>query len=113
MARDFARHIYKSKQWERARELCMRLHQGLCARCLARGEYTPAEIVHHKVHLSPENVDNPAVAFAQENLEPLCRRCHALEHPEIYGKTGAPDKPRRYGFDEFGNLVDLETYDTR
>ena len=112
MARDFARHIYKSKQWERSRELCMRLHQGLCARCLAQGRYTPAEIVHHKVHIGPENVDNPAVAFAQENLEPLCRKCHALEHPEIYGRADRAEAPARYGFDEFGNLVDLEEHDT-
>ncbi len=108
--RDFARGVYKSRQWERARGLCLRLHQGLCVRCLERGEYTPAEIVHHKVHLDAENVNNPAVAFSQDNLEPLCRRCHAAEHPEIYGRTQARPE-RRYGFDAAGNLVDLERRD--
>lgn len=106
MARDFAKRFYRSRAWEEARELCMRLNHGFCARCLAKGRYVTAEIVHHKVHLSAENISNPVVSLAQENLEPLCRKCHAIEHPEIYGDV--EDREERMGFDEFGNTVNLE-----
>ena len=104
MAEGEHRRFYHSKAWHDARELCMRLHHGLCARCLERGRYTQAEIVHHIQHLDSSNVSNPAISLSQSNLEPLCRKCHAREHPEVYGAL--PDGGR-VAFDEFGNLVDV------
>lgn len=106
MAREFARGFYRSKQWKQARESYFRQHQ-LCERCLRNGTLSKGEIVHHKVHLSPENIGDPSVSLSESNLETLCRRCHADEHPEIYGRQEVPGQ-RRYAFDEFGNLVDIE-----
>lgn len=65
----------------------------------------PGEIVHHKVHLTPKNIGDPSVSLSFDNLELVCRDCHAAEHPEIYG--GQEKAPRRVGFDEEGNLVEL------
>ena len=85
------------------RDAYMREGMGLCESCLRQGRYSRAEIVHHKVHLTPDNIDDPKVTLDFSNLERVCRKCHAIEHPEIYG-----DKPKpRVGFDEEGNLVKL------
>lgn len=103
MAREFAVAFYHSKAWKDTREAYMRSHRGLCEPCLARGVYKPAAIVHHKVHLTPENISDPSVALSFSNLELVCRDCHAAEHPEIYG--GAAVSDQRVAFDEMGNVV--------
>lgn len=102
MARDFARTFYKSKQWEDTRNAYMRMGDGLCEPCLRNGDYVPAEIVHHKIHLSPDNINDPEVTLSFKNLERVCRKCHAESHPEIYGIV---DEPCRVAFDQDGNIV--------
>lgn len=107
MARDFSRSFYKSKAWKQTRESYANSRSGLCERCLKRGILTPGSIVHHKEHLSPENINDPSVSLSFENLELLCRNCHAIEHPEIYGRV-EDGNDKRVGFDENGNIVNLE-----
>ncbi|MCI1244599.1 MAG: HNH endonuclease [Bacilli bacterium] len=36
--------------------------------------------VHHKVHLTPENVGDPEISINQENLMLLCNECHNKVH---------------------------------
>lgn len=104
MAREFAKAFYKSKAWEKTRQAYFETQHGYCERCLAKGIVSPGEIVHHKVHITPENIGNPAVTLAFSNLELVCRKCHALEHPEIYGQQ---PKEQRVAFDSDGNVVRL------
>lgn len=52
----------------------------MCERCLKAGIIRPGEMVHHKKHLTEENLNDPAVALNFANLELLCRDCHAAEH---------------------------------
>lgn len=104
MAREFAKGFYKSQAWKKARAAYFAYQQGLCERCRARGRITPGEIVHHKIHLSPSNINDMSIALGFANLELVCRDCHAREHPEIYGERPEP----RVAFDEFGNVVRLE-----
>lgn len=104
MARDFSRAFYRSRAWRSARDAYAASVHGLCERCLARGALVPGEIVHHRVHLTPENVGDPSVSLAFGNLELLCRACHADEHPEVYGRD-APREGPRVAFDENGDLV--------
>lgn len=111
MARDFAYTFYNSQRWKNTRDAYMRMGQGLCEPCLAAGRFTPAVIVHHKVHLSPENIDDPTITLNFDNLERVCRDCHAKEHPEIYGSE--TECIMRVGFDEDGNVVRLENSDER
>lgn len=59
---------------------------------MERGEYTPGEIVHHKIHVTPENINNPDIVLNFEHLELLCRKCHAKEHEEQYEKVRAAFK---------------------
>jgi len=70
-------------EFKKNRREALRRTKGACARC---GEY--AEVVHHK--------DGNKANHSIENLEPLCSKCHWLEHPhargsqkykKIYGKT--------------------------
>ncbi len=92
--RDFAKAFYLSKIWRKTREYIFKRDCGLCVRC-----GSPGEIVHHKKHLTPQNINNPAITLNEDNLELLCRNCHALEHEG----TLATDKELM--FDKEGNLV--------
>ena len=61
MARDFAKGFYKSKAWKDCRAAYFKAARGLCERCLSKGIYKPGEIVHHKEHISPDNIHDPKV----------------------------------------------------
>lgn len=93
--KEYAEKFYKSKAWQHTRQTYLERVGGLCERCLRRGLYVPAEIVHHRVHIGPENINDPRVTFDPKNLEALCRSCHADEH-----MGGA----KRYTVDEYGRV---------
>lgn len=99
--RDFAERFYKSKRWQHtAREYAKSVGL-LCESCAAQGLTVPGEIVHHKVALTSENIDDPAVALDWSNLELVCRACHALRHPKS-------KRRRRYVVDAQGNITACE-----
>jgi len=93
--RDFAKEFYQSKAWRETRAYIFKRDLGLCVRC---GK--PGEIVHHKRYLTPDNIDDPSVSLNEDNLETLCRECHALEH------EGELPTDRALTFDENGDLVE-------
>lgn len=74
----------------------MRSVGGLCERCLKKGLIVPGEIVHHKVYISPDNINDPAITLNPNNLELLCRDCHAEEHT---------DRRKRYKLDNLGRVI--------
>ena len=78
--KDFAESLYKSRRWQETRRAYLSSVGGLCERCLAKGLYHPAVIVHHKVYINSENIHNPEVTLNWNNLEALCRECHEREH---------------------------------
>ena len=94
--KDFAAAFYKSKAWKACRDSYMDSRSGLCEECLARGVYSPAEIVHHIIELTPENIKDPEVALSWSNLRAVCRECHAAAH-------GA--RIRRYNVDQSGRVT--------
>ena len=71
--------FYHSKEWANLRNMYIQLHP-LCERCYAKGFIIPAEIVHHKIHLTEDNVNDPSIALNMDNLESVCRDCHNQEH---------------------------------
>lgn len=77
---DFAKSFYKSKRWQHTRLAYLKSVGGLCERCLKKGLYHPAVIVHHKVYIDSENINNPEVTLSWGNLEAVCRDCHEQEH---------------------------------
>lgn len=95
MAREFTEGFYGKIAWRRLASLYKKKVK-FCERCMRNGELVPGEIVHHRIHLSPENYKDVNVALNEANLELLCRKCHALEHSK--GGRG------RYIVDENGDL---------
>ena len=94
--KDYAASFYKSKAWQACRASYLSKVGGLCEDCLAKGIYTPAEIVHHIVEITPANINDPTVTLNHANLRAVCRECHAAEH-------GA--RVRRYKLDELGKVT--------
>lgn len=92
---DFARIFYSSKAWKDCRKAYTKSKGGLCERCLSNGLITPGEIVHHKIHLTPDNISNEDITLNWNNLQLLCRDCHAATH-----------KPaKRFSVDEMGRIT--------
>ena len=58
-------------------------------------------IVHHKVLLTPMNINNPDVTLNWKHLEYVCQDCHNKEH---HG-NGEGVTAEGLIFDEYGELV--------
>lgn len=97
MSKPYASVFYRSRAWKNCRAAYIKSVGGLCEDCLARGIYTPAKVVHHIEHITPETINDPNITLNFKNLRAVCQDCHALEH-----KTEATD---RYIIDEFGNVI--------
>ncbi len=79
MARDFSKKFYNSKEWKKCRESFKESKYGMCERC-----EQPGDEVHHKIYLTPENINNPYITLSWDNLELLCQSCHSKEHMTKY-----------------------------
>ena len=93
--KEWAKPFYKSKAWRDCRDAYFISRHGLCERCNCKA----GTIVHHKIYLTPENINDPNITLSFENLELLCQDCHNDEH---HGIDAAADGLM---FDEDGNLV--------
>jgi len=93
--RAFAKAFYESPAWRKTRAYIIKRDFGLCTRCGA-----PGVIVHHKIELSPSNIDDPSISLNEDNLTTLCRNCHAIVH----GHT--PPLAEGLTFDRDGNVVE-------
>lgn len=94
MQQSFAYEFYKSWAWIRCARAYKADRAGLCERCLSKGLYTPGDEVHHKIKLTPDNIDDPEIALNWDNLELLCKDCHTEEH-----------RTRRWRADEDGHVT--------
>ena len=72
--------IYGTYKWKKLRSAYKKQVGGLCERCLKAGVLKAGEFVHHKVHLDANNMHDETVTLNMDNLELLCRECHAAEH---------------------------------
>lgn len=107
IAREFAKAFYNSPEWEKTRQYVLARDKYKCVKC---GK--PAEEVHHKKHLTPDNIHDPWIALNPDNLASLCKDCHFAEHREdkAAGKKAHEYKTKSdcrdgYHFDEFGQVV--------
>lgn len=100
MSRSIDRRFYESPEWRRCKEAYLKKVNHLCERCLSKGLYIPAQIVHHKTYLTAENFGDASLMYGFDNLEALCLACHNDEH----GKSKAA---RRWKFVD-GQLVTSE-----
>ena len=103
----FARKFYHAKAWQNARGVVIDRSHGLCERCMERGELKPADVVHHKIPLTPENVDDPDISLNPDRLIALCDDCHTEVHRMlgVGAMNGRKEDEPRVGFDADGNVV--------
>ena len=95
MAQVWSRKFYRSKEWQRCREAYIQSVKGLCERCTSP---VAGLIVHHKIVLTPQNINDPSVTLNHEHLEYLCLSCHNIVHGNAVTAEGLM-------FDEEGNVV--------
>ena len=97
MAREFAKNFYSSPAWEKCRNGYVAhrrsIDGGLCEYC---GQQV-GRIVHHKVFLTPANINDPAVSLSWSNLMLVCDECHK----KLHGIA----QIRRISFDSDGNPI--------
>lgn len=87
MAREFARSLYTSKAWSELRFNLIISRGPICNRC-KDVVLDPSHLVaHHKIQLTPININNLDIALNPSNIEIVCSRCHNKEH-------------RRYGYNQ-------------
>lgn len=96
MAKDFAKDFYNSPAWKTTREEYKRSVGGLCELCWSEGIVKAGEIVHHKTELTPENITDENTALGWNNLQLVCRECHAKIHDR---------RQKRYRVDELGRVI--------
>lgn len=80
MAQDFAKKLYNSRTWRKCRESYIASVHGLCEKCSAAGRITPGKIVHHKIHITPSNVNDPNITLNHDNLMLMCVDHHNAHH---------------------------------
>jgi hypothetical protein len=95
VARPWAYAFYHSRSWDECRRAYGDSVFWICERC---GK--PGNTCHHKIWLTPTNINDPWITLAWENLELLCHECHDEEH----WPTKRPTR-EGFAFDAEGNLV--------
>lgn len=71
----------------------------VCVHCGAKGN-----TIHHITWVNDMNCNDPDVTFNPDNLETVCRDCHAA----IHSKTGSSATAEGYRFDDEGNLICID-----
>ncbi len=89
-----AAQFYNSRAWRRLSRAFLSSKNYICEVC---GK--PADIAHHKRHISPSNITDPEITLNAENLQALCVDCHNTEHFSAGGAVF-----RGLEFDENGDL---------
>ncbi|GMR70641.1 hypothetical protein NUITMVRA1_13180 [Aerococcus viridans] len=101
IAKEYAVAFYKSTAWKKCRAGYIKSVHGWCERCLIKKKYKKGYIVHHKIYITPDNINNPDITLNWDNLEYLCHDCHNTEHFSKYSATRED-----VTFDELGNLIE-------
>jgi 5-methylcytosine-specific restriction endonuclease McrA len=86
--------FYTRAPWRKCRASFLASRDGLCEVCLSKGLIVPAVEVHHKVELTPSNIDDVSVTLNWDNLMALCESCHDEQH-----------RKKRWRADNAGHIV--------
>ena len=86
MAKEFAKSFYDSAAWKKCRAAYIAeriiIDGGLCEKC----HLQPGFIVHHKIMLTPDNINNPDITLNHANLAYECKECHDREEAHAFIK---------------------------
>lgn len=95
MAKEYAQPFYNSTAWKKCREAYKHKVGYLCENCLRHGDYKAGDIVHHIIEINPININDPNVTLNFDNLELLCRDCHAKVHDISGGRWAKVNQQKR------------------
>jgi len=93
--------FYRSTRWRDCRNAYFKKARGLCERCLAKGLIKQGEIVHHIIEMNTETIKNDKLAYDFDNLQLVCRDCHAEIHEQKKKFSG---RSKRYKVNELGQV---------
>lgn len=82
--RELRQKAYNSTAWRKLRLSYMKQHP-VCEECLKNGKVTAADSIHHKKSPFRGNDVNWTLLLDPDNLESICRECHARIHNEESG----------------------------
>lgn len=103
MSKVWAKAFYRSDAWQRCRngyiKERIRIDAGMCEVCRERLGY----IVHHKITLTPQNINNPEVSLNWDNLSYECKDCHDQHDGHGVKRSLSPV----CAFDSDGNPVQI------
>ena len=99
--REKLKKFYNSKSWIKVRDYCMMRDRYLCRICHDR----PAEVVHHVIHLTEDNVNQWEIALNPDNLISICATCHAEQHRGEHARGRVTQEEYPYTFDKDGMLI--------
>ena len=97
LMKEYAESFYKSVAWKKTSKAYAKSVGRLCERCKAKGIIRAGELVHHIEHISPDNIGDVNITLNWNNLQLVCRECHA----EIHHR----ERDRRYRIDESGHVT--------
>lgn len=85
---------YNTTVWRKLRLAYMKEHP-VCEECLKNGKVTAADSIHHVKSPFTGNTVNWTLFLDPENLEAICRECHARVHAEESGHISAKEVLRQ------------------
>ena len=102
----FAEHFYKGRRWQGVRESYIMerimLDGGVCELCHENLGY----IVHHKIHITPNNIYDDDITLGFDNLQYVCKECHDnLDGHGVHNKG----LPKRVMFTEDGDVIPIRS----
>lgn len=97
--------FYNTKKWQKIRLYVINRAGGLCEECNGTVCDGKATIAHHKIIVTPENVNDPYVVWNADNIMAVSQDCHNRIHHSVSDNSACMPG---LGFDSEGNLVLIE-----
>ena len=90
--KEWAKKFYNSGSWKAARSKYIsdriNVDGGLCEEC----RDAPGFIVHHKIMLTAENINNPEISLNPSRFQYLCKDCHDRKEGHWLDRPSIPLK---------------------
>ena len=81
--------FYSSKKWQDCRNAYASSKRWLCERCLEKGLYHKGAIVHHKIYITEQNINDTSITLNEKNLMYVCKECHdSYDGHGVKGRKG-------------------------
>ena len=87
--KQYAKQFYNSDRWKHCRRAYiqkrMLIDGGVCEECGINQGY----IVHHKIHITEQNINDTSITLNESNLMYVCKECHdSYDGHGVKGRKG-------------------------